>query len=347
MADGVAGAQVASLLAGAWRQEPSPAPEVTASDLDELVPHLQHSGSAALAWWRIRGTALAEHPAARAAHSELVYQTLRCAAYEQRIGYLFGLFADASIDALLLKGRASAAYYAHPGLRPYGDIDLLVRPVDYPRAQACLRDAEPSAIDTDLHDSTPDLPGRSFDEVYRRSRVLTLEGVDVHVPGLEDHLALVSLHFLRHPPQRPVWLCDVAAAIEAIDERFDWNVCAGTAPLHAHWISAAGSLACTLLAADSRRLPEAMRPPAPASLARHTLVEWSIDRSVALKAFSNVLLRPQELLHGLWRRWPTPFDAASRYGKQPDDFHPPYQLALMLVRAAQFCGRAARSRLRA
>ncbi|HEX2824944.1 MAG TPA: nucleotidyltransferase family protein [Burkholderiales bacterium] len=347
MPEGVAGAGIASLLAGAWRHKPPPAPHFTATRLDALVAHLRRSGSAALAWPSLRGSALEGCPAARVAHSELVYQTLRGAAYEQRIAQLFTLLREASIDALLLKGRASAAYYAHSGLRPYGDIDLLVRPEDYARARMCLRAAAAGTIDVDLHDRTLDLPGRSFDDLHRRSRVLTLEGVDVAVLGPEDHLALVATHFLRHPTLRPVWLCDVAAALEAIDERFDWTVCAGTDTLHAQWIAVACALARALLGAHSPCLPEALRRPAPPWLVRRTLSEWGVDLTEPLKPFSDVLLLPRQFVHGVRRRWPLAYDAASVYGNPPDAFHAPYQCALMLTRAVRFCGRYARARLRA
>ena len=69
MPDTAAGAGIASLLAGAWRQDPPPAPHLGACELDALVSLLQRSGSAALAGRRIRGSALAETPAARVAHS--------------------------------------------------------------------------------------------------------------------------------------------------------------------------------------------------------------------------------------------------------------------------------------
>jgi hypothetical protein len=76
--------------------------------------------------------------------------------------------------------------------------------------------------------------------------------------------------------------------------------------------------------------------------------QWSrLDSRELPKSFSELLEEPSRLLRGLPRRWPGPLDAATHYGMPPDAFHLPYQCALLLTRAAQFCGRVARSHVRA
>jgi hypothetical protein len=210
-----------------------------------------------------------------------------------------------------------------------------------------LRAAEPSAIDADPHDSSYDLPGRSFDELRDRSRILSIDGVGVNVPGPEDHLTLVALHCMRHCSLRPAWLCDVAAALEAVDEDFDWNLCLGADTVHSGWIAAAISLARTLLGADSCYLPDALRRPVPAWLVRETLREWSRAAEVPHRPLAEFIRDPQHLLAALRRRWPERLRAAMYYGNPPDAFHLPYQWALLFTRSAQFCGRAARSLLSA
>lgn len=51
------------------------------------------------------------------------------------------LFAVADIPLILLKGPHLAhAYYDHPHERPYGDLDILVRPRDFRKAASILRD---------------------------------------------------------------------------------------------------------------------------------------------------------------------------------------------------------------
>lgn len=49
---------VGRVLAGAWRETPLPL-DVSADELTRVRPLLHRTGAAALAWWRLRGTALA------------------------------------------------------------------------------------------------------------------------------------------------------------------------------------------------------------------------------------------------------------------------------------------------
>jgi hypothetical protein len=50
-----------------------------------------------------------------------------------------GRLSEARIDALALKGPVlGAMLYASPALRPFGDLDILVRPRDLPRARAVI-----------------------------------------------------------------------------------------------------------------------------------------------------------------------------------------------------------------
>jgi hypothetical protein len=344
------GRLIAATLAGAWRPSGFPNLEISPDDLEAIAPHLQRSGAGALAWWRIRGTELARAASSAVLHHDLQFQALRCAAYEMRIEYVFALFAAASIEAILLKGRASASFYADAALRPYGDIDILVRPADFARAESLLRDAAPSEIDSDLHDRVTDLPDRTFEELHRRSRSLTIGGSTIRVLGVEDHLAHVCLHFVRHYAWRPVWLCDVAATLEALPAGFDWTVCEGRSALDAKWIACVIDLARFLLQAEARSLPHACRGGRPPRwLVKWTLSYWAdieANRPLKLTPFSRFIARPR----GVWRdirgRWPKPMEAAMRFGKAPDAFPLPYQLAMIASASARFCGRIAIGRAR-
>lgn len=55
---------------------------------------------------------------------------------------LSALLTEESIPFAILKGVASAAYYPDPFLRTMGDVDLLVRPEDFPKAAAALTAAD-------------------------------------------------------------------------------------------------------------------------------------------------------------------------------------------------------------
>ena len=125
------GRLVAELLAGAWRDAP-PAPGLSAAELAAVTPLLLASGGAALAWRRVRvSESLRATPAAHQLRQAYRLHTLEAALHERNIKQVFALLRAAGVEPLLVKGWAVARLYTEPGARPYGDIDLCVRPADY------------------------------------------------------------------------------------------------------------------------------------------------------------------------------------------------------------------------
>src|SRR5205807_1179327 len=93
------------------------------------------------------------------------------------------------------------------------------------KAVAVLEQASGLRGVVDLHEGMPDLPDRSWDEVYRRSRLVRLRNSDVRILGAEDHLRLTCFHLLRHGAWCPLWLCDVVVILESLPPGFDWDYC--------------------------------------------------------------------------------------------------------------------------
>jgi hypothetical protein len=205
------------LLAGSWRQNPPPA-AVLSTELEDVVPVLHGSGAAGLAWQRIRGSALADLPAADGLKQAYRLQVLRNAALEQEIQEIFALLQSAGIEALLIKGWSVARTYSDAGLRPYGDIDLVVRASQRTAAEQLL--AGRDLVDLD-HGELHDLDERAVSGLFESSQVVDR----IRFPGPEDHLRLICLHFLRHGGWRPLWLCDIAAALETQPPNFNWDRC--------------------------------------------------------------------------------------------------------------------------
>jgi hypothetical protein len=59
--------------------------------------------------------------------------------HQEALGRIAAAFEDRRVSFILLKGEAlSKALYPQDGLRPYGDIDLLIRPEAYEAAKAVL-----------------------------------------------------------------------------------------------------------------------------------------------------------------------------------------------------------------
>ena len=240
------GKMVAEVLAGVWRRCPS-SPSLSAEQLGRIAPLLTYGGEAALVWARVRNGRLRNGPEMRWFRDEHRRSTTTAFQYEEQIQYAISRMRAGGVEPILIKGWANARHYADPGLRPYSDIDLCVRPEQHAAASAVVRGLAGMALPVDLHRGIPDLPDRSWDELYRRSRLLELGGVPVRVLGPEDHLRLLCLHLVRHGAWRMLWLCDVGASLESQPDDFDWDYSLSGRPWQSEWVVAAMGLAGSLL----------------------------------------------------------------------------------------------------
>jgi hypothetical protein len=332
---------LAAALSGAWRAAP-PEPRLSAEELARVVPPLVASGAGALAWWKIRRTASASAPAAAALREAYRFQTIRAAVHEHEVARVFLLLEAAGLDALLVKGWAAARLYPEAGLRPLGDVDVCVRPSQLALAGEVLKD---SGAWVDLHASFGEDERRDFDELFERARVFRVGDAAVRVPCAEDHLRLLCLHLLRHGAWRPLWLCDVAAALEARPDDFDWSRFEGRDPKRARWVACALGLARELLGARVGGTPRASER-LPRWLVPAVLAEWSRPYAPAQGTarhrapMAHYLRRPAGALRDLRNRWPGPVAATVRVGG-PFNGLPrlPFQLGHGLARAAHFLAR--------
>jgi len=149
------------------------------------------------------------------------------------------------VTALPLKGPAvAAALYPDPTLRPYSDIDILVRPAEVPAALRALRRAgyaldprlarlpistllamsaevtvrSPEGVPLDLHWAVAQrgYPFRFDPELlFGCVRAMRLDGHEL--PGLapEALLVFLSMHGAKHAWSRLMWLGDVARIAHA------------------------------------------------------------------------------------------------------------------------------------
>lgn len=158
--------------------------------------------------------------------------------------------AASGIEAMMIKGASLAlAHYPHPGLRPMGDVDLLVRAADYQRANAVLQEngwryrynaahrrQVSHSCDYITHDGRAlDLHVRAMLEVddpefeaglFARALRLPWAGMEVLVPCPEDEALVCLVNAVRDAvPSRPIWVIDLA------------HLAAGRTPLdwHALW----------------------------------------------------------------------------------------------------------------
>jgi hypothetical protein len=338
------GALVSAVLAGSWRCTSVHPLGISETQLDEVSPLLYGSGAAALGWWRVRDSELKSTASAAVLQQAYWLQALQSAIHEEKIKKVFRLLRESSIEAVLIKGWVAASLYPDRALRPYGDIDLVVKPADYNRAKAIMEGPEAKDCWVDLHRNISELADRSLDDLFQRARTLSLGDEAVSVVSAEDHLALLSVHLLKHGAWRPLWLCDVGAAIESLPSDFDWDTCLGHNKKRAEWIACAIRLAQRLLRAESPDLPPSIKNlKLPEWLVHNVLQQWETPFAVNQPPMRHPLSMANQFRHpsGVWKafrdRWPNPIIATiSVNGKLDRTPRLPYQLANCVSRLAQF-----------
>lgn len=306
------GSLVARFLTGSWRHSPPPF-QCSIEELNRIAPMLIRSGEGALAWRKIRDTELSTTPIARELEQVYRLSTLSAGVDEHLISEVVKLLQSVGVDPLLVKGWASARYYPDPGLRPYGDLDLCILPEHHSAARKVLDSSEAPSCQVDLHTAGFPNPGglpnpnqENLIELLVRSQSVKLEGIEVKLASQEDHLRILCIHLLKHNARPPLWLCDIAAAVESRDADFDWGICLGTDPIQADWIACAISLSHQLLGADIDDTPIAKRA--------RNLPKW-LPRSVMRKWW--MLRGPSWLFDADGKRF-VPITAALRFGTHFD-----------------------------
>jgi Uncharacterised nucleotidyltransferase len=301
------GSIVAAVLRSSWREVPEP-PANLDQTLSSVVGTLLETGCGALGWWRLRSSLLASHASALPLREAFRLHTLQAAVHTRNLEHVIGHFNAVGLTPILFKGWAIARLYARPGLRPYGDVDVLVDVEDEPRAReviAGLPSELRGFVDLDMRVLRRFLPDRSFAELALRSSPETIGTASFRVLGAEDHLRLVCLHQLDHGGWRPLWLCDVAAFVESIPSAFHWEVALAGNPRLSDAVLALIALAEELLGA--RLPPGTPRGSVPSWFRRAILRAWA----GGFQAPPDSLLRLHRL--GLARaaaavraRWPDP-----------------------------------------
>jgi len=344
------GGLVAKMLSGVWRSSAFPPLEISESELNEVTPLLYGSGAASLGWRRLSKTELKESPSGELLHQAYRLLSLQSEIHEQHIEKVFRLLREASVDAVLAKGWAAAGLYPERSLRPYGDIDICIRPEHYKLAEEILSGPEVNDCQIDLHKHFSEIDERSIDEMFNRSQQVTLGAEQIRILGPEDHLALLSIHLLKHGAWRPLWLCDIGAAIESLPPAFDWDICLGRNATRARWIVCSIGLANRLLQANTDPLPVAAEArEIPTWLVENVLKHWANPFAMYQPPMSHPVpmatqwRNPRGLLTGLRERWPDPILATISVNGRFNSFpRLPYQMANCVSRVIRIFARTPR-----
>jgi hypothetical protein len=291
---------------------PASHPDLSLTDFDLVRPLLYDSGAAGLGWWRIRDTDLSQTPSGELLHQAFRLLTLQARIHEQHIQRVFRSLRAGNIEPILIKGWSVARRYPQIGLRPFGDIDLLIRPRQNLQAAWVAGSDELRDCPTDLHPGAFELADRAIGDLFARSRLVQCAGEQVRVLSDEDQFALSAIHLLKHAAWRPLWLCDLALFLESMSPEFDWDLCLGTDARRANWILSAIGLARDLLDASIRNARINRLAVAPGWLSEALLRNWEKPFTVEHEPHNHsapirsYLRRPRGVLKDLGRRWPNP-----------------------------------------
>lgn len=336
------GSLVAAALAGAWRPSPPPL-DLSPAALAEVTPLLLGTGGGGLAWWRVRSSDLRTSPPASQLEQAYRLHTLQAAVHERQLMRAITILRSAGVEPLLAKGWAVARLYPEPGLRPYGDIDLCVRPEQHAAAVAALRSAAGQGGPVDLHQGFR-LLDRSWDGLCDRSQLVRLGEVDIRILGPEDHLRLLCVHMLSHGVERPLWLCDVGAALASRPADFDWDRCLAGSKRRSDWVACALGLAHQLLGARLDGTPVAWRANhLPSWLVPTVLRQWGLGYRHR-EPIVAYLRHPARVPGALLLCWPDPILATVEVGGPFNELpRLPFQLAQCLSRTIQIAAQLAGS----
>jgi hypothetical protein len=212
-------------------------------------------------------------------------------------------FTSQGIGALVVKGPVLAMQaYGDPGVRSYGDLDLLVRQRDIRRATELLSVAgfapaiPPSAIDAEKIPgqylfSMPDshlivelhndrtlryFPRRlPLEDFFARQIRVCLDFHEAPALSVEDELVFICVHGAKHFWERLMWIADVAALFTR-QAGIDWQGVADSAKAvgAARMLHTGLRLATDLLKA---RLPEKVQAPVQADAVAARLAEQACE----------------------------------------------------------------------
>jgi hypothetical protein len=337
------GERIASILTGSWRAAP-PGMELSELELGELYSSLVGSGIGGLAWRQIRQSRTRSMTLATNLRDVYRSQALQEAVCERKLGQAFTYMRDAGIEPVLFKGWAIARFYPEPGLRPLGDIDLFVAPDLEETAKRAVVSWSLGPSDVDFSHEELDMLGLPWHEVFAHSEQVKLEETDIRVMGPEHQLALLCMHFLKHGGWRPLWLCDIAVALESRLPTFDWDLCLGSDRRKSHWIACTLGVAHILLGADiadtpvahqAERLPRWLVPAVLRAWERPQLVEHTVPELI-----TTSLRHPMSLPRALQTRWLNPIEGTVRVGGTFNELpRLPYQIANYVVQVQRFAAR--------
>jgi hypothetical protein len=338
------GLLVAELLAGSWRTAVDPT-SLSPDAVEGVARLLLGSGAGPLASRKA--------PAHEEFRNAFRLSKLHAVIREQETMATYQFLRSRGLAPYIIKGWVNARQYPDPGYRPYGDVDVCLSPEDYQTATAALNDAPSECGTIDLHrpasrqairgrslhkvgDDFMELADRDWDDVVARSVAIPAAGAEIAVLSAEDHLRVLALHYLKHGGYRPLWLCDIAAAVENRAPDFDWDRALGGDPWRARCVRITLLLAHELLGMKLDGIPSDKLSRTPRWLVPTVLREWEQPyrwQSGRPLIGATLLAHPATIFREMARRWPGALESTINLrGPMNDLPRLPLQLAQLVWR---------------
>lgn len=255
---------------------------VAALDWDRTVTRAEHERLAPILYMALRGGAAPAPVLARLRAAWLAAERQHLLAGKQ-LREIVDAFGGAGIQTIILKGPALAAdYYPDPALRPFTDLDLLVRRRDRDTAMEVLSrlgyahgspgrslayelEHAPAAyfvapsdaprLPIDLHWECVAHPGGSratelaAEEIWSRALPAPSWGDAARALAAEDLLVYLAAHFaIHHALAGALWQLDLALVLKRHSATLDWDAVGARAR---RWC-AAGAVYFALRAVDEQ-----------------------------------------------------------------------------------------------
>jgi hypothetical protein len=235
---------------------------VAALDWDATATRAEHERLAPILYVALRGGGAPAPVLARLRAAWMAAERQHLSAGPQ-LREIVAAFGRAGIETILLKGPLLAAdYYSDPALRPFTDLDLLVRRRDRERAIAVLialgythgspgrsyayeLEHAPAAyfvapggsrLPVDLHWECVAHPGGSratqlaAEEIWSRAVSSRSWGAAARTLAPEDLLIYLAAHFaIHHSLAGALWQLDLALVLERHGATLDWDALVGRA----------------------------------------------------------------------------------------------------------------------
>ncbi len=187
---------------------------------------------------------------------EVRWNLLQIKAQERRAVQAVELFRKNGIEPILIKGVAAAQFYPPSKLRASIDVDLAVSAADYPSAYDLSRSLAADGMAIDLHRELRHLETAAWDDLFRRSVLLRLDGENVRILGPEDNLRVLCVHWLTDGGAIKDRLWDVYYAVKNRPPNFDWDKFLGpVSKRRRRWMICTVGLAHKYLDLDIRDTP--------------------------------------------------------------------------------------------